>query len=158
MTSITKENIIDALREVYDPDIPINVYDLGLIYEINLKKDDSVHIVMTLTSPTCPSSEYLKSVITESVENVVGSGNVDLELTFEPAWTPERVSMDAKEELGLTETMGVDLSVRNTFSDDSSNKIAVCFKCSKDDKKVPLLAVSYKGEKVFICNSCFLNF
>jgi metal-sulfur cluster biosynthetic enzyme len=153
-----KNTIIEALREVYDPDIPINVYDLGLIYEIEEKEKGRVFILMTLTSPTCPSADYLKSVITEAVEAVVGEGNLDLELTFEPAWNPDRVSMDAKEELGLTETMGVDLAVRNTFSPESRDKLVTCFKCAQDDKKIPLLAVSYKGEKVFICNSCLLNF
>lgn len=152
-----KEQIIESLRDVYDPEIPINIYDLGLIYEINPKKDGSVHIVMTLTSPTCPTAEYLKTIIREAVENIVGEGKVDLELTFEPAWTPDRVSMDAKEELGLVETNGVDLSVRQVFENQKS-KENLCYKCGCDDKKVPLLSVSYKGENVYICNICFLNF
>lgn len=155
--SNVKEKIIDALREVYDPEIPINVYDLGLIYEINPKKDGSVHIVMTLTSPTCPTAEYLKTIIREAAEMVVGENKVDLELTFEPAWTPDRVSMDAKEELGLTDTTGVDLSVRQVFENQKS-KDALCFKCGKDDKNTPLLSCSYKGENIHICNKCFLNF
>lgn len=155
--SNVKEKIIDALKEVYDPEIPINVYDLGLIYEINPKEDGSVHIVMTLTSPTCPTAEYLKTIICEAAETVVGDDKVDIELTFEPAWTPDRVSMDAKEELGLTDTSGVDLSVRQVFENKKS-KESLCYKCGVNDKKMPLLSCSYKGEEVHICNKCLLNF
>lgn len=152
-----KEEVISALREVYDPEIPINVYDLGLIYEIKVSEENEVNVLMTLTSPTCPTADYIKEMINDAIINITGVKNCNIELTFEPAWTPDRVSMDAKEELGLSEPKE-DLAVQSVFNNSVSSKQNLCFKCSKDDSKIPLLKVHFKGEEVVICNSCFLNF
>lgn len=154
-----KEEIIDALREVYDPEIPINVYDLGLIYEITPEKNGDVHVLMTLTSPTCPTAEYLQESIKEATESVKGVKNVIVELTFEPAWSAERVSMEAKEELGLGG--GEDLAVQQTFAHSHSSEVveqALCFNCGASDEVYPILDCKYKGEKTKICTKCLEKF
>lgn len=94
--------IIAALRSVFDPEIPVNIYDLGLIY--NLQIDDQtkdVHILMTLTSPNCPVAEDMPVQVQETVKMVEGVGNVRVELTFEPPWDKDMLSESALLELGL---------------------------------------------------------
>ena len=168
MKNNLKEKIIEQLKEVYDPEIPINVYDLGLIYEINIKKNNNVHILMTLTSPTCPTADYLKMMIEEATSSTQGVNNVEVELTFEPKWTPQRVAKEAKEELGLSEDFSTEnLAVQNTFSSNSkgehefligeSDEI-VCFNCGVTDKKIPILQCRFKGEKTNICSKCINKF
>jgi FeS assembly SUF system protein len=96
-----KEAIIEALRTVFDPEIPVNVYDLGLIYEINITKENNVHVLMTLTSPNCPVAESLPQEIREKTLSVDGVNEAEIELTFEPPWDQELLSEEAKLELGL---------------------------------------------------------
>ena len=96
-----KEDVIAAIRECYDPEIPVNIYDLGLIYEINVSASSKVELVMTLTSPHCPVAEILPAQVKSRVELVEGVDEVDLELTWEPPWTPEQMSEAAKLELGF---------------------------------------------------------
>ncbi len=116
-----KEAIIEQLREVYDPEIPINVYDLGLIYEITIKENNDVYAVMSLTSPTCPTADYLQMIIREAIEGTPGVNEVELVLTFEPKWTPERVSQEAKEELGLASSpQAENLAVQSVFQGDQT--------------------------------------
>lgn len=94
--------IIAALRSVFDPEIPVNIYDLGLIY--NLKIDENtndVYILMTLTSPNCPVAEDMPEQVGDSVRMVEGVGKVKVELTFEPPWDKEMLSESALLELGL---------------------------------------------------------
>ena len=174
-----KELIIEQLREVYDPEIPINVYDLGLIYEINIKENNDVHVVMSLTSPTCPTADYLKMMIEEAVAGTDGVNTVNLELTFEPKWTPDRVSQEAKEELGLASAPSENLAVQSVFQGDqtsagvngnnegiregalnenSSIKEFVCFNCGATEDKRPIVECKYKGEKTAICSSCMTKF
>jgi FeS assembly SUF system protein len=173
-----KEQIIDQLREVYDPEIPINVYDLGLIYELNIKENNDVHVVMSLTSPTCPTADYLKMMIQEAVEGTEGVNEVTLELTFEPKWTPDRVSQEAKEELGLVSAPSENLAVQSVFQGDQTNqgvldkediregvlnensvvKELVCFNCGATEEKRPIIECNYKGEKTAICTSCTTKF
>jgi len=117
-----KKKIEDALREVYDPEIPINVYDLGLIYEINIENNDTVNIVMTLTSPTCPTADYIESQVKEAIEIVEGVKSVNIKMTFNPPWSPDRVSTEAKEELGLTSSGAEDLSVKQVFENSISRE------------------------------------
>ena len=96
-----KEDVIAAIRECYDPEIPVNIYDLGLIYEVNVSASSKVELVMTLTSPHCPVAEILPAQVKSRVELVEGVDEVDLELTWDPPWTPEQMSEAAKLELGF---------------------------------------------------------
>jgi len=96
-----EEKIIRALKEIYDPEIPVNIYEIGLIYEIKIDDDFLVHVVMTLTTPNCPVAESLPAEVREKVKGVEGVKDVDLELTFEPPWDMEMLSDEAKLELGI---------------------------------------------------------
>ena len=99
--NIIGDAIIETLKTVYDPEIPVNIYELGLIYEIKLDDDFNVHILMTLTTPNCPVAESLPEEVKEKISNIDGINEVDLELTFEPPWTMEMLSEEARLELGL---------------------------------------------------------
>lgn len=94
-------NIINTLKTIYDPEIPINIYELGLIYEINIDNDNNVRVLMTLTTPNCPVAESLPAEVKEKTASVEGVSEVDLELTFDPPWTQDMLSEEAKLELGL---------------------------------------------------------
>ncbi len=96
-----KQQIIEALQTVFDPEIPVNIYDLGLIYEINISEENNVHVLMTLTSPNCPVAETMPQEVREKVLSVVGINNAEIELTLEPPWDQELLSEEAKLELGL---------------------------------------------------------
>ncbi|MDX9905108.1 MAG: SUF system Fe-S cluster assembly protein [Bacteroidales bacterium] len=96
-----EEKIIAALKEVYDPEIPVNIYEIGLIYKIRIDDDFLVHIVMTLTTPNCPVAESLPEEVKQKVLEIEGIKDVDLELTFEPPWDMEMLSDEAKLELGI---------------------------------------------------------
>lgn len=96
-----KNKIIRAIKQVYDPEIPVNVYDLGMIYEINIKEEGKIHIMMTLTSPNCPEAERLPAEVRDIVKTLNGVEDVEVELTFDPPWTKDRISPDAMLELGL---------------------------------------------------------
>ena len=96
-----EEKIIMALKEIYDPEIPVNIYEIGLIYEIKVDDDFHVHIVMTLTTPNCPVAESLPSEVRQKVLEIDGVKDVDLELTFEPPWTMDMLSPEARLELGI---------------------------------------------------------
>jgi len=97
----TEALIIEKLKEVYDPEIPVNVYEIGLIYEINVKEDGRAHILMTLTSPNCPVAEILPMEIREKAEEVEEIKEVEVELTFEPPWTMDMLTDEARLELGM---------------------------------------------------------
>ncbi len=96
-----EDKVIAALREVYDPEIPVNIYDMGLIYEIQIDTDQKVNIKMTLTSPACPVAESLPGHVRASVSRVVGVAECDVELVWEPQWTPEKMTDAAKLRLGM---------------------------------------------------------
>lgn len=96
-----EEQVISALRAVYDPEIPVNIYDLGLIYSLAIRDDKSVHIGMTLTAPACPVAGSMPGAVARAVERVPGIGPVDVELVWDPPWTPERMSDEARLELGM---------------------------------------------------------
>ena len=95
------ENVVLALKQVYDPEIPVNIYDLGLIYELNINKEHEVYIKMTFTAPNCPMADEVLADVRRSVEDVPGVKNCNLELVFEPAWDRSMLSEEAMVELGL---------------------------------------------------------
>lgn len=96
-----KNDVIAAISEIFDPEIPVNIYELGLIYDVHVGEEGKVDLVMTLTSPHCPVAEILPGQVKSRVELVDGVNEVDLELTWEPPWTPENMSEAAKLELGF---------------------------------------------------------
>jgi FeS assembly SUF system protein len=93
--------VLEALREVYDPEIPVNIYDLGLIYEVNVDEYGVVDIEMTLTSPACPVAGILPGQVENKVREVPGVADVSVELVWEPAWSMDRMSEEARLELGF---------------------------------------------------------
>lgn len=97
----TEKKIIEQLKMVFDPEIPVNIYDIGLIYEINVLEEGKVHIVMTLTSPNCPVAESLPLEAKYKAEEVEEVEEVKIELTFEPPWDMEMLTDEAKLELGM---------------------------------------------------------
>ncbi len=96
-----EKSIVRALRQVYDPEIPVNVYDLGLIYEIRVDDEQKAYITMTLTAPNCPMADQLLEDINDAVLDVPGVTDVALELTFDPPWDKSRMSDEALLELGM---------------------------------------------------------
>ncbi len=97
----TEVQIVRVLRNIYDPEIPVNIYDLGLIYEVNVLDEGKVTILMTLTSPGCPMADELIQEIHEGVKDVEGVKEVEVKLTFNPSWNKDMMSEEAKLELGF---------------------------------------------------------
>ena len=95
-----REKVIAEIRKIYDPEIPVNIYELGLIYDVKVK-DDKAKIIMTLTSPNCPVAESLPKEVKDSAMQVEGIEDVDLDLVFEPPWEKSMMSEAAKLELNL---------------------------------------------------------
>lgn len=98
-----KSKIIAVLGNIYDPEIPVDIYKLGLIYGIDIDDEGNVTITMTTTTPNCPIVDYLPVFVKEKISAIMGVKNCDVELTFEPAWNPANLPEDVKAELGLDE-------------------------------------------------------
>ena len=96
-----KEKVIDAIKEVYDPEIPVNVFELGLIYDVKIFPLNNVFVLMTLTSPSCPSAEAIPVEIEQKIREVEGINDVSIELTFDPPYSQDMMSDVAKLELGF---------------------------------------------------------
>lgn len=96
-----KEDVVRAIKSVYDPEIPVDVYELGLIYEINIFPVNNVHVLMTLTSPACPSAESIPGEVEMRIREIPGINDVVVEVTFDPPYTTEMMSEVAKLELGF---------------------------------------------------------
>lgn len=96
-----KNSAIEMLQEIYDPEIPVNIYDLGLIYEVNVSPANDVHVVMTLTTPNCPVADSLPGEVEDSLSTIEGVNKVEVELTFDPPWTTDLMTEVAKLELGF---------------------------------------------------------
>ena len=96
-----KEKIIKEIKKIYDPEIPVNIYELGLIYEIKVEKDNNVKVKMTLTTPNCPVAESLPKEVIDSIIQVKEVNDVDLELVWDPPWDKSMMSEAAKLELNL---------------------------------------------------------
>ncbi len=96
-----ESRIVAALREIYDPEIPVNIYDLGLIYSIEIDDNALVHLRMTLTAPGCPVAQTFPIQVADAIRAVDGVHDVDLEMVWDPPWSVERMSEDAKVALGF---------------------------------------------------------
>ena len=99
----TEETVVEALKTVYDPEIPVNIYDLGLIYEIAIDAKGKVEIQMTLTAPACPVAGSMPGIVEETVRNVDGVSDVHVELVWDPPWSVERMSDEARLALNMYE-------------------------------------------------------
>ena len=93
--------VVDVLRTVFDPEIPVNIYDLGLIYRIEVQDDASVDIDMTFTAPTCPAADYILEDVRQKVEALEGVTSANVQLVFEPVWDMSMMSEEARVELGF---------------------------------------------------------
>jgi len=96
-----KDKIILEIKKIYDPEIPVNIYELGLIYKIDINDENKVNIEMTLTSPNCPVAESLPKMVKDNILNLDGVDDVDLKLVWDPPWTKDKMSEAAKLELNL---------------------------------------------------------
>ena len=96
-----KDKVIAEIKKIYDPEIPVNIYELGLIYDINVDKDNNVKIDMTLTSPNCPVAESLPVEVEETILKIPKIKSCKVNITFEPPWTKDMMSEEARLELGM---------------------------------------------------------
>jgi FeS assembly SUF system protein len=96
-----KQSVVDVLKTVYDPEIPVDIYELGLVYDVAVEEGGNVAIRMTLTSPMCPVAETLPPEVEEKVRGVAGVSDVKIDLVWEPPWTPGLMSEAARLELGM---------------------------------------------------------
>lgn len=98
---VTTEQVVDALREVYDPEIPLNVYDLGLIYDLQVADGNQVYVQMTLTAPGCGMGPYIAQQAEWRIAEIEGVEDVQVDMTFDPPWNPDLVTPEGKKLLGL---------------------------------------------------------
>ena len=96
-----EERIVDVLKTVYDPEIPVNIFDLGMIYKIHVKEDGTVDVDMTFTAPNCPAADFILEDVRTKVESVEGITQANVNLVFEPAWDQSMMSEEARVELGF---------------------------------------------------------
>jgi len=97
---VTMEDIMKALKECYDPEIPVNVWDLGLIYDVAVD-GDKVHVKMTLTAPGCPMHSFISREVKEKIQSVSGVKEATVEVVWDPPWSPDKMSQEAKTQLGM---------------------------------------------------------
>ncbi|MGB5242964.1 MAG: SUF system Fe-S cluster assembly protein [Lutimonas sp.] len=100
-TDLLGEKIVDKLKSIFDPEIPVDIYELGLIYDVFVNEKNDVKILMTLTSPNCPVAETLPVEVEEKVRSIDEVRNAEVEITFDPPWTQDMMSEEAKLELGF---------------------------------------------------------
>ncbi len=98
---LLEPKVIEAISSVYDPEIPVNIWELGLIYELRVETSGAVHVKMTLTAPACPSAQTLPGEVESRVREVEGVTDATVEVVWEPAWTTDRMSEAAKLQLGM---------------------------------------------------------
>ena len=96
-----EEKVISEIKKIYDPEIPVNIYELGLIYKIEIIEEKKVNIDMTLTTPNCPVADSLPKMVKENIHSIKGIKKVDLKLVWSPPWTKDMMSEEAKLELGM---------------------------------------------------------
>ena len=100
-TVATEVQVVEAMRTVYDPEIPVNIYDLGLIYTNDIAENGNIDITMSLTAPGCPVAGEMPGMVARAVSGIDGTGVVEVKIVWEPQWTPELMSEDAKLALGM---------------------------------------------------------
>ena len=100
-TEALKQKIVEGLKNIFDPEIPVNIYELGLIYEISTFPVNNVFVLMTLTSPSCPSAEAIPSEVEQKIKTIEGVNDVKVEITFDPPYSQDMMSEAAKLELGF---------------------------------------------------------
>ena len=100
-TDLIGEKVVSILKTIYDPEIPVDIYELGLIYDVFVNEDYNVKIIMTLTSPNCPVAETLPKEVEEKVDSIESIKSAKVEITFDPPWNKDLMSEEAKLELGL---------------------------------------------------------
>jgi FeS assembly SUF system protein len=98
---ISKDKIIEVLKTVFDPEIPVNIWDLGIVYNIDISDNNDVTITMTMTAPNCPISGMIIDDVKSSLSNIEGINDIKINLTFNPPWSPDMMSEEAKLQLGL---------------------------------------------------------
>lgn len=96
-----EERIVDVLKTVYDPEIPVNIYDLGLIYKVDVQDTGDVDIDMTFTAPSCPAADFILEDVRQKVDSLEGVNNANVNLVFEPTWDQSMMTEEAKVELGF---------------------------------------------------------
>lgn len=96
-----KQTVISAIKTVFDPEIPVDIWEMGMIYEINISENNDVKIIMTLTAPNCPVADTLPLEVRDAIMRIEGVNNVWVDLTFEPSWSPDMMSDEAKLELDM---------------------------------------------------------
>ncbi len=94
-----KKKVIDVLKEIYDPEIPVNIYDLGLVYEIKVSEEGDVYVKMTMTAPACPVASFLVVQTESAIKQIPGVRNVKVDLVFDPPWNPKMISPEGREML-----------------------------------------------------------
>ena len=97
----TEEKIVTMLKTVYDPEIPVNIYDLGLIYKVDIDEEHNVRIDMTLTAPNCPAADFILEDVRQKIKSIEGVKSVEVNLVFEPEWDRDMMTEEAKLELGM---------------------------------------------------------
>ena len=97
----TEEKIVTMLKTVYDPEIPVNIYDLGLIYKVDIDEERNVRIDMTLTAPNCPAADFILEDVRQKIESIDGVKSVEVNLVFEPEWDRDMMTEEAKLALGM---------------------------------------------------------
>lgn len=97
----TEEKIVTMLKTVYDPEVPVNIYDLGLIYKVDIDEEHNVRIDMTLTAPNCPAADFILEDVRQKIESIDGVKSVEVNLVFEPEWDRDMMTEEAKLELGM---------------------------------------------------------
>ena len=101
MAALTKDQVIAALKDVYDPEIPVDIWNFGLIYDVAVTDADEVKITMTLTSESCPSAKQIPDDIKKKVMRIAGAKDCDVKVVWEPRWGPQRISPEGRQILGL---------------------------------------------------------
>ena len=99
--TLTKEVVIEALKNVYDPEIPVNVVDLGLVYDVQVKEGSDIYVQMTLTFPGCGMGPFIAQQAEWAIQEIDGVADVEIEMVFDPPWSPELISEEAKAQLGI---------------------------------------------------------
>ena len=99
--TLTKDTVLEALKTVYDPEIPVNIVDLGLVYDVQVNDGGGIYVQMTLTFPGCGMGPFIAQQAEWAVQDLDGAGEIEIEMVFDPPWSPDLISQEAKAQLGL---------------------------------------------------------